>query len=202
MNIATISLPIRHSFVKIIAPKLYQDAFMRYPLPRGMIETMKKRFSNELLRGVEIGVFRGVHAESILKSLSIETLYLVDPYESYVDNWNQTSSEALTNAYFNAIYRLARYRDKVVWVKKSSEQAVNSIPDNLDFVYIDGNHNYEFVKEDIKLYYPKVKKDGMLGGHNFEIHFMGVVKAVLEFTEKEGLILQGKAPCDWWVIKK
>jgi hypothetical protein len=201
-DIANVSLPIRHSIVKLIAPKLYQGSSRIHPPLRGTIEAIKQKFLNQAVNGVEIGVFKGCHAENILKTLNVETIYLVDPYESYVDNWDQTSSEALTNAYFSARRKLAKYQNKVVWVKKPSEQAVNSIPDNLDFVYIDGNHNYSFVKKDIQLYYPKIKRGGILGGHNFEIKFMGVAQAVVEFTVEQGLTLQGKAPCDWWIEKK
>jgi predicted O-methyltransferase YrrM len=100
-----------------------------------------------------------------------------------------------------ARHRLAPYQDKIVWVKKPSEAAAKNIPDDLDFVYIDGNHNYEFVKKDVELYYPKIKEGGILGGHNFEINFMGVPKAVIEFTARKGLKLEGKAPSDWWVEK-
>ena len=47
-----------------------------------------------------------------------------------------------------------------------SEDAVDDIPEKLDFVYIDGNHAYEYVKKDIGLYYPKLKKGGVIGGHD------------------------------------
>jgi hypothetical protein len=38
---------------------------------------------------------------------------------------------------------------------------------SLDFVYIDANHTYEGVKEDIKYWYPKVKPGGLLLGHDY-----------------------------------
>ena len=79
-----------------------------------------------------------------------------------------------------------------------------NIPDNLDFVYIDGNHQYEFVAKDIKTYYPKLKKGGVLGGHDMYNGFCsehnGVVQAVAEFAIKNNLQLCVELP-DWWVIK-
>lgn len=57
--------------------------------------------------------------------------------------------------------------------------AAKSYADNsLDFVFIDANHNYEFVKKDIEAWYPKVKKEGYIGGHDYRT---GVKLAVDEF---------------------
>ena len=199
-NVAKMSRPARHLLVKLVAPKIFENV-VSMRVPRGMIRAVKQKFLDQSLIGVEIGVFEGWHAENIIETLNIKTLYLVDPYEAYVDNWDRTSSEDLTKAFGVARHRLAPYRDKVVWVKKPSEAAAKNIPDDLDFVYIDGNHNYEFVKKDVELYYPKIKEGGILGGHNFEINFMGVPKAVIEFTARKGLKLEGKSPSDWWVEK-
>jgi hypothetical protein len=53
-------------------------------------------------------------------------------------------------------------------VRASSEIASNMFQDeSLDFVYIDANHAYDFVKQDIELWYPKVKKGGYLWGHDY-----------------------------------
>ena len=71
-------------------------------------------------------------------------------------------------------------------------------------MYLDGNHEYEFVKRDIELYYPKVKQGGVLGGDNFDPIFPSVARAVLEFTEKHNLKIYGgrsKLSYEWWVIK-
>jgi cephalosporin hydroxylase len=38
---------------------------------------------------------------------------------------------------------------------------------SLDFVYIDANHAYNYVVQDIELWYPKVKKGGYLCGHDY-----------------------------------
>jgi len=94
---------------------------------------------------------------------------------------------------------LYKYKDKIVFIKKLSEDAVNDVPE-LDFCYIDANHSYDYVKKDIELYYPKIKQGGFIGGHDFHISALGVVRAVLEFVDKEGLELEGY-PRDWWVKK-
>jgi predicted O-methyltransferase YrrM len=73
--------------------------------------------------------------------------------------------------------------------------------DSLDFVYIDGNHQYEFIKSDLENYYPRVKKGGIISGHDYE--WKGtpdVKKAVDEFFKKPPL--KKYADHSWLYIKE
>lgn len=171
--------------------------FHLYPW-RPMMRYIKQHYQQPLV-GVEIGVFEGMHANNILSTLSIKRLYLVDPYANYSEYNNR--SVDFEKIYKNAKKRLLRFNNKIQFIRDFSEIAANQIPDNIDFVYIDACHRYGYVKKDIELYYPKVKKGGVIGGHNFEIRFKDVCKAVLEFADKHSLELQGEG-IDWWIIKK
>ena len=57
-----------------------------------------------------------------------------------------------------------------VEIKKGpSVEIAKEIPiSSVDFVFIDANHDYDFVKEDINNWYPKIKPDGIIAGHDFE----------------------------------
>jgi len=45
---------------------------------------------------------------------------------------------------------------------------LQSLPDeSYDFVYLDGDHSYEGVKAEIPLYWEKVKRGGVLAGHDY-----------------------------------
>ena len=49
-----------------------------------------------------------------------------------------------------------------------SKNAVKLFKDeSLDFVYIDANHAYDFVKEDLEMWWPKIKKGGYICGHDY-----------------------------------
>ena len=162
------------------------------------------------LIGVEIGVLAGEHALSMLKKLSIKKIYLIDPYEDY-DGYNigeeldEGNLAGLLLAEEKAEEKLKKFEDKVVWVKKYSEKAVNDVPDDLDFIYIDAAHDYESVKKDIENYYPKVKVGGIIGGHDIDNGICPsheeLTKAVLEFVNKYNLTLFVGAN-DWWVVKE
>jgi predicted O-methyltransferase YrrM len=49
---------------------------------------------------------------------------------------------------------------------------------SLDFVFIDADHSESAVADDIACWQPKVRPGGWLGGHDYNRHFPGVVRAV------------------------
>ena len=157
------------------------------------------------LIGVEIGVFEADHALSLLENLDIKKLYLVDPYEMYddYDEGNKhygVDQSPLNKAKEIAHKKLELYRDKIIWIEKYSNDAVVDIPSNLDFVYIDGNHQEEYVYIDIANYIKKIQ-GGVIGGHDFYNGFQrdhdGVIKAVTKYSFENNLELQVELP-DWW----
>lgn len=168
---------------------------------------VKKNLGTNLI-GVEIGVQYADNALRILYNLPIKKLYLVDPYLRYKDyssikdgQWvNDFAQNKYDNMFNIAKNKVKQYGDKVEFVKELSENATDKIPNNLDFVYIDGNHKYEYVLKDIELYYPKVRTGGVLGGHDWHAG-MDIWKAVNTFTSKYDLDVDGRFD-DWWVIKK
>jgi len=169
---------------------------------RPFIDFLKMTQKKNLI-GVEIGVEYGYHALQMLQTLDIKKLYLIDPYQRrhVIGKIIENDGDLI---YEKAKSKMKDYKEKSIFLRKTSEEAVDDIPNNIDFVYIDGNHNYEFVKKDIELYYPKVKKGGVIAGHDFSASFFGVCRAVFEFLDKKGYDitdLQGKRK-DWWFIKK
>ena len=190
---------ILSSVAKFITPTIFENNKTVFANFRPMIEFVKSNTKGELI-GAEVGVGFGENAENILKTLPIRRLYLIDFYIPYKQNGVVLDfSEGIFN-----IHKLqSKFGNRVIFVNMTSEQAAkcNFIPNNLDFVYIDSNHAYEFVKKDIKLWWNKVRKGGIIGGHDFKIEYLDVCRAVLEFVKKNNLELYGKMT-DWWVIKK
>ena len=176
-----------YSFIKKITPMYwYTRATTRY---------LMKNYQKKDLICAEIGVDYGLNAKTLLKLLPIKKIYLIDPYKQELDS---VSGE---ERYRRAKKLLRKYKDKTEFIRKSSSEAIKDIPKNFDFIYLDGSHEYEQVKKDIELYYPKVKKGGIIGGHDFWASTRGVCKAVIEFAEENNLDLYGEIT-DWWIIKK
>ncbi|MFB6186102.1 MAG: class I SAM-dependent methyltransferase [Halobacteriaceae archaeon] len=147
----------------------------------------------------EIGVWRGNNARRLCEILDIEKLYLIDPYDKY-DEWDfPHAHEDISHAENEARDKLSEY-DCVTWIKDYSDEAAKQIECNLDYVYVDGNHSYEFVKSDLELYYDLLAEDGIIAGD--DIHFSGVALAVSEFAVGQDLQPHFEKLCsDWYFIK-
>ena len=170
----------------------------------GMIRAVVKNLRNRSnLIGAEIGVGGSVHALQMLKHLDIKRLYLIDPYISYGPGMHGVFANNDVALKIKKIAQevLEPFYDKVeiVWIFEYSDKAAIKIQDEeLDFVYIDGNHRYEYIKKDIELYYPKVKKGGLISGHDYKKNEPGVIKAVHESFASKKITTDG---WEWWVVK-
>ncbi len=168
-----------------------------------MIDFLKSIYDDNPVVGVEIGVFRGEGSEKILTTLNISRLYLIDPYGD--PDFVSPLTPEIPAAWDEAHDRLREFGDKIIWIRRTSNDAVDSIIYGLDFVYIDGNHDYEFVKRDILNYGRLVKSGGYIGGHDYVENYYGAKDAVDEFVKFAGcgLIVEDKGSGfpDWWIPK-
>ena len=84
----------------------------------------------------------------------------------------------------------------------SSDDAVSSLPEELDFVYVDGNHAGRQVERDLSNYWPKIRPGGVIGGHDWKLpDFEGLVNAVIRFSVEKNLVLHGEL-MDYWFINE
>lgn len=120
--------------------------------------------------GAEVGVYRADFAVELLNSWHGSRLYLVDPWEhlnGYLDSWN-LSSEEMQAIYQHAAAKLAPYRDRVEVMRMTSDEAALRFGEgDLDFVYIDANHGYTNVLQDLKLWFKSVRIGGLVSGHDY-----------------------------------
>jgi predicted O-methyltransferase YrrM len=170
--------------------------------PRHSVRFAKNHFKNKKITAVEIGTYQGFNAENMLKILDIEKIYLIDPYEEYDDylkSEKKQTQKALSKVEREARKRLKNYRNKIVWIKEYSNEAIKDVP-IVDFIYIDGNHEYGYVKKDMENYWKKVKKGGILAGHDIA-SFPGVGEALIEFCY-ENRLKPIITRTDWWIVKE
>lgn len=149
--------------------------------------------------GAEIGVWLGDFSALALRVVKPQALHLIDPWKYEPDPAYQKSQyggeKGCGQARMDLIFSLALKRFKrdiasgVVCVHRSpSTAAVATFPDDyFDWVYIDGNHQYEFVRKDLEAFYPKVKSDGLIAGDDYGHDGWwqgGVTRAVDEFVAR------------------
>ena len=148
-----------------------------------------RRAGNDII-GVEVGTCRGESAYLFLEKCSnIKKLWTIDPYVGY-DDWNGSiSTEVVENFMRIATENLSEWGDRVEMVRAMSKDVVNRFDDDsLDFLFIDGDHSYEAVKQDLEIWYPKLKKGGILAGHDYGIRVLqAVTNAVNDFRKEKSI---------------
>jgi len=116
-------------------------------------------------QAVEVGTFAAGFAERILQRTSIKKLICIDPYVSYDAYKDLMNSVDLEHVFFDAQQRLAPYHSRYEFMRQPSIEAAALYSDSsLDFVYIDGNHSYSYVLDDLNAWWPKVRLGGMIVG--------------------------------------
>ena len=148
-------------------------------------EVISKLLKEPIL-GAEIGVKEGKFTSYLLSQHPELTMFCIDPWTSQ-PNGNETYGEwNFDEIYSQYKNRIKPYKDRVIELRGFSKTAVMMVEDkSLDFVFIDAQHDYDSVKQDIDLWLPKVKKGGLLSGHDYHEQFPGVIKAVNEFFTPE-----------------
>lgn len=136
--------------------------------------------------GAEIGVEQGLYSKVLLEKNPGSKLILVDPWLAYDGYREHVSQEKLDGFLQITKDRLdgMNYEIKRGYSVDIAKEVVN---ESLDFVYIDGNHEFSHVVADICAWYPKVRRGGIVAGHDFisrrDPHLnMHVPEAVRGFT--------------------
>lgn len=154
--------------------------------------------------GAEIGVHLGGFSQQILDSISPKELHLIDPWEHqtssiYKISWYGGGAKGgqaeLDKRYSSILKRFDQsiHAEQVKVHRGYSTDILQQFPDQyFDWVYIDGNHLYEYVKKDLELSLLKVKAGGYITGDDYTSGGWwegGVKKAVDEFAENHAVCL-------------
>jgi predicted O-methyltransferase YrrM len=119
--------------------------------------------------GAEIGVSKGRYSKWICSYNRKAKLYCIDPwkaYPDYIEKHKEDDQKEMDEIYEFAKNRLKNFNCE--FVRKTSMEAIKDFNDNsLDFVFIDGNHTFEYVVNDIAEWEKKVKPGGIISGHDF-----------------------------------
>ena len=160
-------------------------------------------------KGAEIGVADGRYSRILCEAIPSLKLTSVDPWMPYEKNWRNQAYQ--DNAYRETCEKLKEFNVEVVR-KTSIEGSLTIEDESLDFVFIDGSHVFDHVMTDIIIWTRKVKKDGIIAGHDaYHFHDSGVMEAVTTYTNIHRIELniiprntEGNkddfAPC-WYFVK-
>ena len=167
-------------------------------------------------KGAEIGVWKGAFSAKFCEANPKLHMLCVDPWQSYpawLDTKNlmdpEKAARFMEDSYALAVERLASLNCTID--RRFSADAVRDVPDHsLDFVYVDSNHVYDAVLQDLTLWAPKVRSGGFVAGHDYRaftnkptIH---VIEAVQTYTKAHAIdpwyvLIGDKTPSFLWVVR-
>lgn len=167
----------------------------------------------------EIGVYKGEYTEVLAKAGL--TVFGIDPWDEAVE-YPYYNGKSNPQAVEDENYKITKDRvskySNVYLIKRTSMDALELFEDeSLDAVYIDGNHSFKYVAEDIASWTKKVKKGGFVCGHDYfygnkaNFHVKYVVDAFVEAHGIKNLWILGRKNAEegeirdkWrsWVFQK
>lgn len=170
------------------------------PLRRGGREELIARLPKGGT-GAEIGVWKGAFSTRLLSGTTPVSLHLVDPWvfaAHFPRRWYggalANDQKAMDDIHREVVKRFAN-DTRVIIHRLPSSRAAPMFPDGyFDWVYVDGDHSYEAVLQDLRLWYPKIKKGGFLAGDDYpwrdESGQLSVARAVREFVATAPIVAQ------------
>ncbi len=158
----------------------------------------------------EVGVQEGKHFKLMIEH-NPKIAVAVDPWfdNGTVSRNGSGYSQTALDEQYASLKELAKEKPFIQVLRECSVDAALLYPDEyFDFVYIDGDHTYEAVLEDVSSWYPKVKKGGFLVGDDYinvtkirnGLKF-GVIKAVNEFAASNNLQVYQLPGFNWAILK-
>ena len=157
----------------------------------------------------QIGVWTAEDSKAILDKMNVNIIYLIEPYmpaRDYKDGMiegiqitpEHTVEKILEEAEDEARQKLSVHPSKTLWLRMLSSRAKEYVTNNLDFVFILRNHKYENIIEELKGFYPKLAKGGIISGHNYQDQHVN--RAVNDFAERE-FVTYNVIDRNWWIKK-
>lgn len=161
----------------------------------GNVDTLAKLIQAEKI--LEIGVAWGYHAEHLLSCLPNIKYTGIDPYQSDYDSNDsfcdsvcslfkdsrQQSMDRLYSAVKESLE--SKFPDRVVMLRTSSLDAIKNLTNQYCLIFLDGDHRFENVRQELATFWPLVRKGGLLVGDDYD--WPEVKKAVNLFAKEQGL---------------
>jgi len=169
--------------------------------------SLAKKFSELGYKvGVEVGTSSGKFAEVLCRRNPNLKLYTIDAFDLvYGDPYTHRDGKELLKIHHKkAIKRVASYNCKVI-KGLSIDVSCKFKPESIDFVFIDGSHEFDYVMCDICIWGQKVKKGGIISGHDYRGTKSPPVAAAVQLYAKQHkvkeIFLTDEGTQSWWFEK-
>ena len=156
-------------------------------------------------KGVEVGVCHGKYSKVLCEENPKLELKSIDPYiEVYQDPRTIRIGSVEQNVLFHEASELLHPYNCEIIRKTSLEPVVDFPYESIDFVYIDGSHEFDYVMTDIIEWGRRVRKGGIISGHDYNKTFHEVRRAVDNYAhvhKVKKINLTYDLTPSWWFEK-
>jgi len=132
---------------------------------------------------VEIGCWRGKSSHAIASAIKDSKInhkfYCVDTFKgtsTSESQYDQAKTEDILEIFKK---NMIQYNVNII-VGDSAKSAEKFEVSSIDFLFLDANHDYDFVYNDVISWFSKVKTGGIICGHDYRDGYKGVKKCVDE----------------------
>ena len=145
--------------------------------------------------GAELGVFRGVFSEYILKNSKIKKLYMVDAWDifgetyGWGDDYTCNGTLPTSVARKEAEDRTINFKDRREVITSLSQNFLNNTDIKFDWLYVDATHDFNNVYHELKIIHERnlINEDGFIILDDFKINenspHYGVFQAIRKFCK-------------------
>jgi predicted O-methyltransferase YrrM len=120
-----------------------------------------KKYASGAGTAIEIGVYEGINTAVISQALVGDgKTFGIDPF--FKGSMGICYHKVITKLYL----KRKRVSKNVVLIEKFSSDAVGDVPPKVDFIFIDGDHSYDGISKDWRLYADKVRPGGIMALHD------------------------------------
>lgn len=118
--------------------------------------------------GVEVGVYSGTYSQTLCQA-GFKRVYGVDPWGIFHDypNYNPKRLNRQQEIFVGAMSLLSKYKNFTPIRRTSMEAAIDFKESSIDFVYIDGNHKFKYIADDLYEWSKRVRSGGIVAGHDY-----------------------------------
>ena len=118
------------------------------------------------ITGAEVGVYKGEFSERFCK-VGLKHI-AIDPWMAFPGQGRTQQVQERQDFLYEHTKRVLTPYPHCTIIRATSMDAAKEFADeSLDYVYIDGDHSFRYVAEDIVEWSKKVKKGGIVSGHDY-----------------------------------